>query len=152
MRLLLRESVENLGTIGDVVQVADGYGRNYLVPKGIGVAVTTENLRLIDVRKQELIEEEAKRRGEAAKIGNVLATKQFTIYARAAGEEGKLYGSVGPADIADALVKEGFHAEPKMVLLDKPIKELGIFEVRLRLFADVEATTKVWVVEDKNEE
>lgn len=152
MRLLLRESVENLGTIGDVVEVADGYGRNYLVPKGIGVAATPENLREIETRKQRLLEEEAKKRGELSKIAAVLGEKSFTIRARAAGDEGKLYGSVGPHDIAQALEEEGYEVEAKMVLLDRPIKELGIFEVPLRLFSGVECTTKVWVVEDASAE
>jgi large subunit ribosomal protein L9 len=148
MRLLLRESVDNLGTIGDIVSVRDGFGRNYLVPKGIAVSVTPENLRMIEQRKQYLIEEEAKKRGEMQKIAAVLADKQFTIKARASGDEGKLYGSVGPVEVAGLLAEAGFVVEPKMVLLDKPIKELGIFDVRIRLFSGVECTTKVWVVED----
>ncbi|MHC4391334.1 MAG: 50S ribosomal protein L9 [Planctomycetota bacterium] len=148
MKLLLRESIENLGTIGDTVTVADGFGRNFLIPQGKAMPVSTANLALIEKRKKQMLEDEAKRKADFGKIAAVLADKSFTIRARAAGDEGKLYGSVGAQSVADAIAADGFKVEPRMVLLDAPIKELGIFEVRLRLFPGVETMTKVWVVED----
>jgi len=151
VRLLLRESVENLGTIGDVVDVKSGYGRNYLLPAGIAMPVTPENLQHIEQRKLQLLENEAKKRGQLAKVAAVLAEKSFTIQARASGDEGRLYGSVGPAEIAQVLAADKFPVEPKMVLLEQPIKELGIFDIRIRLFPGVETQTKIWVVEATGE-
>src|SRR5438477_4719752 len=102
MRLLLRETVDQLGTIGDIVEVKDGYGRNYLLPKGIAVAVTPENIRRLDLKKGELLAIEAKKRDEMVKLAELIKSKSVTIQAKAAGDEGKLYGSVTTQSIADA--------------------------------------------------
>jgi len=148
MRLLLRETVDQLGTIGDIVEVPDGYGRNYLLPKGIAVAVTAENIRKLERTKTELLAAEAKRRGEMQRLAEIVAARSVVVQAKAAGEEGRLYGSVTAQAIAEAFQKEGVPIEPKMVLLDQPIKELGVFNVRIRLYAGIEAEGKVWVVEE----
>jgi large subunit ribosomal protein L9 len=154
MRVLLRESVEKLGTIGEIVDVRDGYGRNYLLPRGIAVPVTTENIRRLELRKQELLAEEARRKATAESLATALKDESVTIpmkaqKAEAGGEaeEGKLYGSVTAQMIADAFVIKGYAVEARMVLLDQPIKALGVYEVRLRLHPGTEATAKVWVVE-----
>lgn len=148
MKLLLRETVDKLGTIGEIVAVPDGYGRNFLLPQGIAVAVTPENIRRLDAKKQELLAAEATKRGDAEGLAGMVRARQVTIPAKAAGEEGKLYGSVTAQAIADQLRKDGLPVEARMVLLDHPIKELGVFDVRVRLFPGVEAEAKVWVVEE----
>lgn len=157
MRLLLRERVEKLGHIGDIVDVSDGYGRNFLLPTGKAVPVTSENIDKIERRKQELLAEEARRREAAEGLGAKIKDESVTIPMKAMkaaeGEtlppdsEGKLYGSVTAQMIADAFVEKRFGVEARMVLLDQPIKALGVYEVRLRLHPDVEVPTKVWVVE-----
>jgi large subunit ribosomal protein L9 len=148
MRLLLRETVDQLGTIGDIVEVPDGYGRNYLLPKGIAVAVTPENIRKLDSKKQELLAIEAKKREEMENLAQAAKARSVTIHAKAAGEEGKLYGSVTTQSIADAFRAEGLAIEARMILLDQPIKELGEFDVRVRVYAGIEVEAKVRIVDE----
>lgn len=150
MRLLLQESVSGLGTIGDVVEVRPGYGRNYLIPEGIALAVTQDNLRQIAKRKEDMLKDEALRRGELEQIAKVLADRSVTIRARAAGDDGQLYGSVGAQAIADAFHGEGFPVEAKMVLMEEPIRQLGVFDVRIRLYPGVDVTAKAWVVDEND--
>src|SRR5438552_2501093 len=127
MKLLLRETVDQLGTIGDIVNVPDGYGRNYLLPRGIGLAVTPENIRRLDSKKQVLLDAEAQKRTDAEALAAKVKSKSVTIQAKAASEDGKLYGSVTAQAIAERFVKEGLPIEARMILLDQPIKELGVF-------------------------
>lgn len=148
MKLLLRETVDQLGTIGDVVNVPDGYGRNFLLPRGIALAVTPENIRRLEGRKQELLAVEAKKRDEAQALADRVKSKQITITAKAAGEEGHLYGSVTSLQIAEHFQKEGLPIKASMILLDQPLKELGVFDIRLRIFPQVEVEAKVWIVEE----
>ncbi|RME74756.1 MAG: 50S ribosomal protein L9 [Planctomycetota bacterium] len=149
MRLLLRDTVEGLGVIGDVVDVKPGYARNYLLPAGLAVAVTPDNLLAVERRKQQLLAEERARKAELEKIGKDLEGKRVTVRALA-GEEGKLYGSVGAAQIAQAFADEGYPVSEKAVLIAEPIKELGVYEVQLKLHKELEpVTAKVWVVEEK---
>ncbi len=150
MKLLLRETVDQLGTIGDIVNVPDGFGRNYLLPKGIALAVTPENIRRLEAKKQDLLAIEAAKRAEAEALAEKVKAKQVTVTAKAAGEEGKLYGSVTALAIAEQFVKDGLPIEARMILLDQPIKELGVFDVRIRLFPNVEVEAKVWVVEESS--
>jgi large subunit ribosomal protein L9 len=152
MKLLLRETVDQLGTIGDVVNVPDGFGRNFLLPRGIALPVTPENIRRLEAKKVVLLAVEAKKRDEAMALADRVKAKQVTITAKAAGEEGKLYGSVTTQAIAEQFAKDGLPIEARMILLDQPIKELGVFDVRLRLFPQVEVEAKVWVVEESTGE
>jgi large subunit ribosomal protein L9 len=151
MRLLLRETVDQLGTIGDIVEVPDGYGRNYLLPKGIALAVTPENIRRLESKKQELLAIEAQKRQDATGLAERIKAKTIRINAKAAGEEGKLYGSVTAQAIAEAFRAQGLAVEARMILLDHPIKELGEFDLRIRVFAGVEAEAKVLVVDESLE-
>ncbi|GIW70985.1 MAG: 50S ribosomal protein L9 [Planctomycetota bacterium] len=152
MRLLLQEPVPGLGEIGDVVDVRPGYARNYLLPGGFAVAVTPDNLIAVEKRRQKRLAEERARKEELARLAATLAERSVTIRARATGEEGKLYGSVGAVEIAEAFRAEGVPLHPNMVLLEEPIKQLGVYEVPLRLHKELEpVTTKVWVVELKEE-
>ena len=145
MELLLKQDVRDLGKRGDVVEVAPGYGRNFLVPRGLAVAVSPENVRLLAVERRRHEAAQAERRASLTEVAQTLAKTSVTIQARA-NEEGHLFGSVGAAEIAAALKEEGFQAEPSMVVLEKPIKELGVFEVQMQLGADISGVVKVWVV------
>lgn len=151
MKLLLKEPVAKLGTIGDIVDVADGFGRNYLLPQGIAVPVTEGNIRLLERKKQELLEKERQRKEGFEALKTRLEAETVTIPMQAGGE-GKLYGSVTPVIIADAFQKLGIDFEAKWLLLDEPLRELGVYDVRARLHPEVMATVKVWVVEARPEE
>jgi large subunit ribosomal protein L9 len=145
MKVLLRETVEKLGTIGQIVNVPDGYGRNYLLPKGIALTVTPDNIRRLEAKKQELIAAEAAKRADAEGLAARVKAQTITVVAKAQSEEGKLYGSVTAIAIADAVKALGIPVEPRMILLDQPIKELGAYDVRIRLFPMVEVEAKVMI-------
>ena len=150
MRLLLRESVSTLGRIGDIVEVPDGYGRNYLLPQGLAVAVTPENIRKLDAEKRKLIALEEKKQENLRLLAERLNETSLTI-PMAASEEGHLYGSVNAQVVTDHLSGEGIEIETKMVILEKPIKELGVYNVPIHLYPEIEAEIKVWVVEGGEE-
>jgi len=148
MKVLLRETVEKLGTIGDIVAVPDGYGRNYLLPKGIALTVTPDNMRRLDAKKADLLAAEAQRRAEAEGLAGKLRSQTVVIQAKAMGEEGHLYGSVTALRIAENVSKLGVPVEARMILLDHPIKELGAFNVRIRLFPQIEVEVKLHIVDE----
>lgn len=145
MKLLLQRNVEKLGTIGDIVVVADGYGRNYLLPEGLAVELSPDNLNRFESMKRRLIALEQETKEKFQVLAKEIEKASCTIIAHST-EEGHLYGSVGPRDIARQLASENLDVDPKCVLLDEPIKELGIYKVRVRLHAEVECELKVWVV------
>ncbi len=148
MELLLKQSVEHLGRVGDVVKVKNGYARNYLLPRGLAVLVTKANVAEIErARAQALAEEEA-RVGSLKELAQRLSGVSVTIEGRA-NEEGHLFGSVTATQIAAALREKGHMIEERHVRLDAPLKEIGVVDVPVHLHADVEATVKVWVVQQK---
>jgi len=152
MKLLLQRNVEKLGKIGDIVKVADGYGRNYLLPYGLAVELTADNLNRFEAMKRRLIAQEQETKEKFLLLAKELEKASCTIIANSS-EEGHLYGSVGPRDIARQLASEGLEVDPKCVLLDEPIKELGIYKVRICLHPEVECEAKVWVVKgDESQE
>ena len=147
VELILRKDVEALGKVGDVVTVAHGYARIYLIPGGFGAAVTPEALQGVACERTRLVKEEAERlaalKAQARKLESVSVTLAVKV-----GEEGQLYGSVTGQDIAKALAAEGVTVDPKQIVLDQPIKILGVANVSVRLHPDVAARIKVWVVEE----
>ena len=145
MKVLLRRNVSKLGQIGDVVEVRDGYARNYLIPEGLAVVPTEGNIRAVEREKEAYLAELARRRAELETQAKLLNGKEFTITARA-NEEGHLYGSVGPAQIAAAIGKEGILIEPEQILLDEPIRKLDKYELAVRFAEGVEASIVLWVV------
>ncbi len=145
MQLLLRQDVENLGKRGDVVNVAVGYGRNFLLPRGMAVAVKAGNVKQIEEERRRLAVAEAKRRETLTQTAEALGKLSLTLQAKA-NEENKLFGSVGAAEVAVALRAENFEVEPSMIVLEKPIKELGVSEVKVQLAPDITAVVKLWVV------
>jgi large subunit ribosomal protein L9 len=145
MRVILRENLDNLGKAGEVVSVRTGYGRNYLLPKGLAVPATEKDearlqheQRVIAVRIAKLAKQ---LQSEADRLSQVSVS-----LARAVGEEDKLYGSVTNRDIAEALAEQGVKLDARKILLEEPIKTLGMSEVPVKLGQDVTATIKVWVV------
>ena len=145
MKVLLRQNVEKLGHIGDVVDVRPGYARNYLLPTGVAVKPTQANLKTVELHKQQYLEEMARQRKEIEVRAAALGGKEITIAVRA-NVEGHLYGSVGPAQIVAALAEEGIFVEPEEVALAEPIRQLDKYDVELDFGHDVKSTIHVWVV------
>ncbi len=145
MKLLLRQTVDKLGHVGDVVDVKPGYARNYLLPQGLAMEPTEVNLKAIEAAKQAYLQQLAQQRAELETRAKLLDGKEITITARA-NEEGHLYGSVGPAQIVAALDGEGFSIEAEDVVLDEPISRLDKYEVTIRFSEDVSAMIGVWIV------
>ena len=145
LELILLEDVEDLGKAGDKLNVAPGFARNYLIPKGLAEKVTPGALRQIEARKDRI---EAKRKDEfeAAKaLAAKIAETEITIPMQT-GEDEKLFGSVTSNIIADAFKAEGISIEHRKILLTEPLKELGVFNIEIKLHSDVMATAKVWIV------
>ena len=145
MEVILREAVEKLGHPGDVVTVSPGFGRNYLLPRGIAYEATPGNLKRIAQEKGRLEAAESSRRDAAQEMATKLEPISLTFSARV-GEEGKLFGSVTSGDIAQQLEAQGVHIEKRMIDLHEPIRALGVYKVPIKLHADVKAEIKVWVI------
>ena len=145
MEVILRHAVENLGKPGDVVKVKNGYARNYLLPHNLAYEATPGNLKRIHQERERLEAAENQRRGSAQDVATKLEQVSLTFSARV-GEEGKLFGSVTAADIAQQLEQQGFHIEKRQIDLHEPIKSLGVYRVPVRLHADVKPEIRVWVI------
>ena len=145
MRIVLRDDVENLGKKGDLVDVADGYARNYLVPRGLALKATAGNQKQADAMRRNREVRETREREAAQAVAAQFEGRTITIKARAGGE-GRLFGSVTSVDIADAVQKQtGAEIDRRKIDLDEPLKELGGVDVQVRLHADVLATLHVEV-------
>jgi large subunit ribosomal protein L9 len=145
MRIILREEVEKLGSPGDVVTVRDGYGRNYLLPRGLALVATEKDVAKFEHDKRVIAARAAKQQKELGAQADKLNQVSVNIQA-ATGEGDKLYGSVTNRDIAEALKAQGVAIDVKKLQLHEPIKTLGLTEVPLKLGHNVTATIKVWVV------
>jgi large subunit ribosomal protein L9 len=145
MEVILRQAVENLGKPGDVVKVKNGYARNYLLPHNLAYEATPGNLKRIQQERDRLEAAENQRRSTAQELATKLEQVSLTFSARV-GEEGKLFGSVTAADIAQQLEQQGFHMEKRQIDLHEPIKALGVYRVPIRLHADVKPEIRVWVI------
>ena len=148
MQVILREDVDNVGKIGDLVKVADGYARNYLVPKKKAIEATPKNLRAMEHAKKMVADRVRKLKKEAAADADRIKTLSLTIKAKA-GEEGKLFGSVTSMDIAEAAKAQGVIIDKRRISLEEPIKRLGEFTVPVKLHTDVVADLKVTVVSEE---
>jgi len=147
MRVILREDVDKLGRRGEVVKVAQGYGRNFLVPKGLAYIHTPGNAKRVELERRFLHVKETREKQEAEDLGRRLAQTSTTIV-RKVGENETLYGSVTNADVSEALEKEGFTIDKRKILLEEPLKTLGIYTVPVKLHPEVTAELKVWVVKE----
>jgi large subunit ribosomal protein L9 len=145
VNVVLRADVENLGATGEVVRVKPGYARNYLVPRGLASVATRANVKMIEHQKEMARQKAAKLRAEQQKIATELE-KVVVMIAKEAGEEGKLYGSVTAADVAEGLARKGYEVDKKkLVMPEEAIKEVGSYEVGIRLLQGVVAKVKVEV-------
>jgi len=148
MEIILVKQVKDLGAEGDVVKVADGSARNFLIPQGFAISATKSSLKKIDEIRQSKIKREQKEKVQAEKLADKIAAVSLSI-ARQVGEDGKLFGSVTTQDIAKALDKEGIEIDRRKIMLEEPLREIGVFSVQIKLHPEVNGTIKVWVVEEK---
>lgn len=148
VEVLLMDQVEGLGIEGDIVKVATGYARNFLFPQGIATEVTEGKKRQIEKKRTERLALLHKEKGAAEKLAKKIEGIECTIAVKV-GENGSLFGSVSVPQILEKLEEEGVKLDKAKVALAKPLHELGVFDVSLKLHAEVSATLKVWVVEEK---
>jgi large subunit ribosomal protein L9 len=147
MEVILREDVEKLGSRGQVVKVAPGFARNFLLPKKLAVAATESNKKIVEQERQAHLRKEAKFKSEAEDLAKLMSGVTVTI-AQKAGENDQLFGSVTSKDVADALAAKNFTIDRRKVQLDEPIKQLGEFKVPVKLHKDVTAEVTVQVVKE----
>ena len=148
MKVILLEDIKTLGRAGSQVDVADGYARNFLIPRGKVLGATPANQHVFDNQKKALTKKHAKERAEAQALADTLGGLSLTI-SRLAGEDDKMFGSVTNADIAEALAKEGHKVDKREIQLVDPLRTLGIHDVTIQVHAEVEAKVKVWVVKQE---
>jgi len=151
VQLLLIQTVDHLGKQGDVVEVRSGYARNYLLPQGLATIATDHHRRMVEKHRAKLLEIEKQRLSSLRSLADVIGKQSVTIEANA-NDEGHLYGSVGAAEIVAALKQASITLTTDQVRLDGPLRELGLYTVRVHLHADIEAELKVWVVPTVTEE
>lgn len=148
MQVILREDIDKLGKIGDLVKVADGYARNYLVPNKKAIEATPKNLNAMDHAKKMVSDRIRKLKKEAAADADMIKALAITIKAKS-GEEGKLFGSVTSMDIAEAMKAQGVAIDKRKIILDEPIKRLGDYTITVKLHVDVTADFKLTVIAEE---
>lgn len=147
MEVILLEDLEGLGSRGDTIRVANGYARNYLIPQKKAISAAGSGARVFREEERQRSVRENRLKRAAEKTASDMAKTSCTIPVQV-GEEDRVFGSVTAQDIAEALNKAGFTVDKKKVLLDEPLKALGVYNVRVKLMTDVEAKVKVWVVKE----
>jgi large subunit ribosomal protein L9 len=145
MEVILREDIEKLGHRGEVVKVAPGFARNFLIPKRLAVAATESNKKIVAQERDAWLRKEAKQKGEAEDLGKMLSGVTITI-AQRAGDEGQLFGSVTVKDIAEALERQNYSIDRKKIQMEENIRQVGEYKVPVRLHRDVTAEVTVNVV------
>ncbi|HOX51420.1 MAG TPA: 50S ribosomal protein L9 [Fibrobacteria bacterium] len=145
MNIILKSDIKGLGKAFEVVKVRDGFGRNWLLPQGLALAATKANLHNLEVEKKRQAVRDTQLKANAQELAKKLGSVSVTVSVRV-HEGDKLYGSVGGQEIAEKLAEAGVKIDKTLIVLDEPIKALGVFHVPVRLHADVEAKVKVWVV------
>lgn len=151
MQLVLTEDVQHLGKQGDVVEVKAGYGRNYLLPQGLGTIPTVHNLKLLELYKQRTFQARESKMADIKVLAEQIQRVPHVTIEANANEEGHLFGSVGAPEISKALYGKNLKVEPEMVRLEGPIKECALYEVKLNLGYDIESSVKVMVVPVKGD-
>jgi len=144
MEIILRETIDKVGRAGQVVKVADGFARNYLLPRKLAYIATPGNLKVIEAERQTLLRKEAKQQGDAEQLKQLI-DKVEVLIRRKVGEQNALYGSVTNSDVAEELEKKGFQIEKRKIHMDDHIKQIGEYEIPIRLFKDVTAHVKLKV-------
>jgi len=151
MEVILREDIEKLGGRGQIVKVADGYARNFLLPRRLAVPATDANRKIVEQERQAHLRREAKEMASAAELGRMLETVTVTI-AQKAGEQDQLFGSVTSKDIAEALEKQNYRIDRRKILLHDPIKQIGEHKVPVRLHREVTVEIIVQVVKEEEQQ
>ncbi len=145
MKVILRKDFEQLGQVGDVVNVKRGYARNYLIPQGIAFVADDKNLKRLQEEQKQIAIKRDRERVIAEKMAEELSKVSCTASVQV-GEEDRVFGSVTAQDIADLLKEKGVEIDKRKIILPEPIKALGIYDVAIKLHADVQATIKLWVI------
>lgn len=148
MKVILREDVDKLGRMGDLVNVADGYARNFLLPRNMAALATTKNIKSLEHEKRVIADRVKKEKMAAEEEAKKISAVSVSIPVQV-GEEGKLFGSVTSKDIADAIAAQGFEIDKRRIQLEKPIKEIGTFMVPVKVHHDVTAQVKVEVIKSE---
>lgn len=147
MKVMLKEDVKNLGQVGEVINVSDGYARNFLFPRKFAVEANIKNIKEFEHNKKVILEKAAKLKESVKSIADKLSSLSLVIKAKT-GEDDKLFGSVTNMDIAEALASEGYDIDKKKIIIDEPIKRLGEYSVTIKLHQELSAEVKVHVVQE----
>ncbi len=151
VQVILRQAVDDLGDIGEVVDVRPGYARNFLIPQGIAYEANDANQKRFDEERRHILDRSA-RELDRAKAASERIEGQSVSFTMRAGEEGKLFGSVTASDISEALAEKGLEVDRHLIRLEEPIKQLGVYRVSVRLHAEVRPEVTVWVVAEGDAE
>ena len=147
MKVVLKDDVKNVGKMGQIADVADGFARNYLLPRGLAIEANTKNLKSMEHEKRIIQEKAKKIRNSALDLSQKISAMTLVIKAKA-GEEGKLFGAVTTMDIAEQMKNEGVEIDKKRIFLDEPIKRLGTYSVSVKVHPEVSTQLSVQVVEE----
>ena len=147
MKVILREDVKNKGTAGDIIDVKSGYARNYLIPQGFAYLSTEANTKVFATEKIQKAKKLEHLKAESEKLKTEIDNISLTAVVKV-GEDGKLFGSVTSQSISELLKEKGYDYNHRKIILEEPIKELGVYEARVNIYQDVEAIVKVWVVKE----
>ncbi len=150
MKIILKTDVKQLGQMGDLLEVKDGYARNFLLPKNLAALATRRNVKELEHEKRLISDKIRKEKFFAEEEAKKIAALSLTIPAKV-GEEGKLFGSVSSKDVADAMSEAGLEIDKRKILLDKPIKEAGTFQIPVKIHRNVSASVKIEVVPTSDE-
>ena len=150
MKIILRQDVPNVGEMGEIVTVKDGYARNYLIPKEMAYYASPSAVKKLEIEKKAQSKKLELEKAQAEEIAEKFADIQISIPMKV-GEEGKLYGSVTPQMIADELALRGYEIDRRSIVIEEPIKTLGVFDVKAKLHPEVVTNLKVWVISDEEE-
>jgi len=145
MKVIMKQNFDQLGKIGEILEVKNGYARNYLIPRQIAMPADARNLKIFEQEKKRIEIKQTKDKRLAEQLAKKLEGVSLTATV-AVGEEDKVFGAVTSQDIADLLKNQGFELDRRKIQIDEPFKALGIYEVPIKLHADVEARVKLWVV------
>jgi large subunit ribosomal protein L9 len=147
MKIILKQDFERLGKFGEIVDVKDGYARNFLIPRQIAVHASDRNMRMLEQDRKRVEAKQMKDKRAAEELAKSIEPVSLTVTV-AVGEEDKVFGAVTSQDLAELLKAKGFEIDRRKIVLDEPLKALGVYEVPIKLHTDVEAKIKVWVVKE----
>jgi len=152
MKIILRKNVDKLGKVGDVVNVKDGYARNFLIPREFAYLAKEGAVKRVEVEKKKLLSLSEKAKSTAQELATKISDLQVTISMKVDGTTNKLYGSVSNQTIATNLIELGYDVDKNSIIIEEPIKTLGIFDVKVKLHSEVIPNIKVWVIAENDNE